>query len=250
MFNNNIHISNKNLILLNKNETNSIVDGIYNYYDRWCEHCLQKDKCSVFHLEEESKNNLSKGEKDLSKIADIFALTIDLLDELSDEAEIDIFEIEDLEFEKHKLGEIEKLANSYGKDIYHWLDNNSDIFRNQILLLEDINKQSAIDIRHAIKTIDYYSLLIGAKTHRAFVKDVFVSESNMISESQSDQNGSAKVAILSIDKSIDALDIILGDFPDCEIDTLNLLAKLQRIKRLILLEFPQAMSFIRPGLDS
>ena len=71
-----------------------------------------------------------------------------------------------------------------------------------------------------------------------------------IPESQSDQCGSAKVAILSIDKSIVALDTILGNIPDSEKDTLNLLAKLQKIKRMMLLEFPQAMSFIRPGLDS
>ena len=227
-----------------------IIDGIYNYCDRWCEHCLQKQKCSIFHLESESKNDKSKSEKDLSRIAEIFALTMDLLTELTDEDEIDIFEIEDLEFEDHKLGEVEVLANSYGSEIYQWMDKNSEIFKNQILLFENINEQNAKNIRQAIKTIDYYSLLIGAKTHRAYVNDVFVDESHEISEFQNDQSGSAKVAIISIDNSIIALDTILGSFLDCEKDTLNLLAKLQKIKRMILLEFPKAMSFIRPGFDS
>ncbi len=235
--------------LLNNNELPELVDGIYNYCDRWCEYCLQKQKCSVFHLESEEKSNASKSKRDLSRISEIFALTMNLLDELAGEEEINIFEIDGLELEEHSLGDIEKLANSYGTEIYHWLDNNSEIFQNQILLFENINEQNAENIRQAIKTIDYYCLLIGAKVHRAFVKDVFVDDTQEFSEIQNDNCGSAKVAIISIDKSIESLDIILTSFPDCEKDTLNLLAKLQKIKRLILEEFPKAMSFIRPGFD-
>ena len=58
------------------------------------------------------------------------------------------------------------------------MDNNSEIFQNQILLFESINEKNAENIRQAIKTIDYYSLLIGAKIHRAFVKDVFIDEAH------------------------------------------------------------------------
>ena len=77
MLNSKINTLNNN----HNSQTNSampvMVDGIYNYCDRWCEHCLQKQKCSsIYYLEFESKNNSSKSEKDLSKIGEIFALTM------------------------------------------------------------------------------------------------------------------------------------------------------------------------------
>ncbi len=250
MLNSEIKFLNNQPNLLNNSEISALIDGIYNYCDRWCEQCSQTQCCSVYHLESESKNNTTKGEKDLNRIAEIFALTMDLLDELADEEEINIFEIEDLEFEEHKLGKIEMLANSYGTEIYQWMDKNSELFQKQILIFEDINIQSADNIRQAINAIDYYSLLIGAKIYRAFVKDVFIDELHEIPEFQNDQYGSAKVAIISIDNSIEALGVILGSFQECEEDILNLLAKLQKIRRKLYKEFPNVMCFIRPGFDT
>jgi hypothetical protein len=61
--------------------------------------------------------------------------------------------------------------------------------------------------------------------------------------------GSAKIALIAMDRSLPAWTILLRAFPQRETETLRLLAYLDRIRRLTEQEFPQARAFVRPGFD-
>ena len=64
-----------------------------------------------------------------------------------------------------------------------------------------------------------------------------------------DSDGSAKVALIGIDRSIGAWGKILTVFPDQEKETVNIIAGLKHLRDIAEKEFPEARSFIRPGFD-
>jgi len=64
-----------------------------------------------------------------------------------------------------------------------------------------------------------------------------------------DSDGSAKVALIAIDRSIAAWGKMLKYFPDQEDELLNILVKLEQLRRNSEKVFPNARTFIRPGFD-
>jgi hypothetical protein len=66
----------------------------------------------------------------------------------------------------------------------------------------------------------------------------------------SDADGSAKVALIGIDRSLAAWSEMLRQLPNEEDQILPLLAALSRLRRDIEATFPDARAFIRPGFDT
>ena len=64
-----------------------------------------------------------------------------------------------------------------------------------------------------------------------------------------DSDGSAKVALIGIDRSISAWGIMLRYFPACEDELLKILVVLEKLRKKVEKEFPDARSFFRPGFD-
>jgi hypothetical protein len=125
---------------------------------------------------------------------------------------------------------------------------NHESFTDFIEKITIIDTPKANRIQDSLIVLNWYSSIIGAKIHRAMSQSDFGVEDNSDMDLQ-DQLGSAKVALISIDKSIEALSYILNITSDYEIQSLSFLAMLSKIKRLLLFEFPTAMDFIRPGFD-
>jgi len=68
-------------------------------------------------------------------------------------------------------------------------------------------------------------------------------------EIQNDSNGSAKVALIGIDRSIGAWAKLYELFPDQSDTILDILLQLDRLKKKIDITFPNAQHFKRPGFD-
>jgi len=66
---------------------------------------------------------------------------------------------------------------------------------------------------------------------------------------ESDNNGSAKVALLSIEKSLKAWIILYEAFPAHEDEILGWMKELSWLQHNLEKEFPGARAFIRPGFD-
>ncbi len=73
--------------------------------------------------------------------------------------------------------------------------------------------------------------------------------SAILDEFPKDSDGSAKVALIAMDRSIAAWGELHRHFPDAEDDILDLLAHLDRLRRHAEQEFPAARAFVRPGFD-
>jgi hypothetical protein len=108
-------------------------------------------------------------------------------------------------------------------------------------------------IDEALDVIAHDAALVGAKLHRALEgrdrhrRGEDEVEDGDIDPVQNDWNGSAKVALISLERSEAAWQVIIHTAAD---DTSVALADAAAsVRRLAMDEFPCAMSFIRPGFD-
>lgn len=62
-------------------------------------------------------------------------------------------------------------------------------------------------------------------------------------------NGSAKIALVSVDRLIAAWAVILSENSEMEDEILDILINLAEIRKRTELYFPDARKFIRPGFD-
>ena len=104
-------------------------------------------------------------------------------------------------------------------------------------------------VKDAIETVNWFCFFISVKSQRACSgkqEDFYDTEEELL---QSDFNGSAKIALIATGRSIEAWEFLLKAFPEIEFAIIGYLAQLQKISRLLLMEFPDAQKFIRPGFD-
>lgn len=233
---------------------NNYIKGIYNYCDRWCEKCAFTSRCCSFAFEK--KMTEATNEKNMDKDT-LWKLVKNFYAEIKPtEGEIelvDLMHLEDLpEFnfntdfpENGGRNEEEenflfKSAQSYAFETYKWIESYADEVSQ--LELDDTQKGNLID---AIEVVQRYAFFISAKLLRAL-------DTESIDETpvDSDENGSAKVALISISRSITAWSVIRSIFKfdqDCSVKFLGQLISLRRQIEQI---FPRAMEFIRPGFDT
>jgi hypothetical protein len=146
-----------------------------------------------------------------------------------------------------RTNETSKLAFDYRMKI-------SDLSSKNQRRFDDIINSEAGDIRAlelntAIQTITRLESQISAKITRAYVGIV---EYNPTVEGpiQNDHNGSAKVALIGIEKSFPAWEIVQKHFPDLADECWSALVLLDKIRKRILTDFPHVTLFVRPGFDA
>ena len=92
--------------------------------------------------------------------------------------------------------------------------------------------------------------------HQIYVKlcraatGTFREEFQDLGYMQEDADGSAKVAIIGIERSAAAWATILTHLPEQEESKLSLLVALKNLLKMVEKSFPNARSFLRPGFDT
>ena len=89
---------------------------------------------------------------------------------------------------------------------------------------------------------------IHVKLMRALQQDD-TDDLEILKDMPKDSDGSAKVALVGIDRSISAWVAMRNHFPEMTDDVLNLLLPLDWLRKNIEEEFPEARNFVRPGFD-
>jgi hypothetical protein len=107
-------------------------------------------------------------------------------------------------------------------------------------------------IASAVTDVTALAGSIGAKVYRAISSSYLDYDLSQVGDHpvQNDANGSAKIALLMIDESRAAWNIIAE--ARCVLDrelTRDLIARLGAIQRDLRARYPNAMSFVRPGFD-
>ncbi|MDD4148763.1 MAG: hypothetical protein PHE33_01925 [Bacteroidales bacterium] len=229
------------------NHDDNIISGVHNYCDRWCERCKFIKRCRVGLAE--LKRLERDGDMDdtdfLEEFSSILTDTFELVSKKAAEMGIDLNDLMDNSHEKTEKtpNEIEEIAKNYGIEAHNWTKNNSEQINK--LTLKVIEQELAIpDFTEAFEVINWFEFFISVKIRRAFLG--YQSEDDFETD---DSNGSAKIALIAIDRSIEAYLVLYHQFPEYEDDILSLLKQLSQIKKQMLITFPDAMSFKRPGFD-
>ncbi len=245
------------------------ISGIYNYCDRWCERCPFTNRCLNYEISEEQFSDPESrdinNELFWQKLSETFQATLELVNEMMEEQGIDIDSdyIEGIKKEEEKIRETVDnhqliiSAKEYGDIVKRWFETTEDLFLEKEI---DLNKKVELDlpkenpdeeaaaIIDAVDVITWYLHFIQVKLMRAIhgeLEDRF----ELPDEFPKDSDGSAKVALIAIDRSIAAWGTMLNYFPDQEDELLNILVKLEQLRRNSEKVFPQARAFVRAGFD-
>lgn len=246
-----------------------MIPGIYNYCDRWCERCEFTQQCANFAISEEHFSD--KEELDITnkrfweKLGEIFQITMEMVQESAKEQGIDLDAIDTEAIEKFEKKIDEKAANlkcSYmSKDyielVKNWFELSEDILNEKLEELQKIEElglpdsspvQVIEDLNDIIEVIHWYQYQIQVKTMRAS-RGKLEEEHEPLDDFPKDSDGSAKVALIGIDRSIAAWGKMLSYLPDHEDELLKILVHLERLRRITEAEFPDARAFVRAGFD-
>ncbi|HEU4771472.1 MAG TPA: hypothetical protein VFS68_04880, partial [Candidatus Udaeobacter sp.] len=128
-----------------------------------------------------------------------------------------------------------------------YANNASDWFRG--LDLAGQNEQSE-QLEDAREVIQWYQYQIAVKIMRALScrSDGWEDEPDM-ADFPKDSDGSAKVALIGIDRSIAAWRWMQLSLPDRMGSIVPLILQLERLRKRVEKGFPEARDFVRPGFD-
>ena len=248
------------------------IAGIYNYCDRWCERCGFSSRCLMFASEKDNPDLDDTDLRDLTNekfwrnLDSIFKDAHELIRECAQEAGVDLEALQteaaiaehQVETENAKGHQLSVLARNYGAAVHTW-------FENQLVaaesLTDDRSAQAkreaiAIDVQSAVEVIRWYQFFIAAKIFRALMGGddelggVYPADNeDEINPAQTDANGSAKIALIAIERSLGAWRIVQSCVPDKTDSIAPMMATLANLRCGIEETLPLARDFIRPGFD-
>ena len=252
------------------------IPGIYNYCDRWCERCPMTARCATFAIEQLQNENREDVEESvtedstidaLGKLDELFRMTIRMIQQTAEEMGMDLkMEVTESDFEEDLGGNTSSLyllpeAKEYANEASKWFEHASEVELwpflekewQDSINLNLPNRSPVLDAeqtRDAFEIINWYQYQIQVKLQRAIRALRKVKKQDRGAEfERSDANGSAKVALIGLDRSIDAWAHFLKIIPEEQDTLLPILALLAKIRRKTEKLFPEARSFQRPGLD-
>jgi len=228
------------------------ISGIYNYCDRWCERCNFTSRCLTYEQLPESSKSDDPAAHDLNnakfwgELKEIFSETRQMIEEFAAERGIDLNSVEtEAAIEEHRErrksareNKLTRIAERYIHMAMEWLEREDD----------DLDEAARFDegLQDAIEVIRWYQLLPAVKIARGFMRNELSVEEDPI---QKDSNGSAKVALIAIDRSIAAWGRLSSLLPEKAGGIMPILAHLEALRRHTEQTFPHARDFIRPGFD-
>jgi len=245
-------------------DSSDFIPGIYNYCDRWCERCPLSHRCMNYAMEKQrwgddpprDMNDPQFWEAFEEVMEETLALLVRMAEELGfDPEEVDEAAMaeEDRKFEEAWEHPLTVAATDYIKMVDTWFEKTEGDFRAKeetLAMLLRVNapgvdpEAEAAALIDAVEVIRWYQFFISAKLHRALMGR---DEPDM--GFPKDADGSAKIALIAMDRSMAAWERLLYAFPQRETETLHILAHLQRLRRETEALFPNARAFIRPGFD-
>ena len=238
-----------------------LIPGIYNYCDRWCERCAYTSCCLQFQIESEdtSSGDALRGFDALNarfweEMGEALVQAMRLIREMAAQHGIDPEDIDketafsEQEESFHRNAREHPCATAslvYSGMVNEWFAAVDEFLEAEESLLTN----HPLSHDEHIQVIRHYQYFIYPKTVRA-VEGRLNESSIAQTELQSDSNGTAKVALIAIDRSLAAWSVLYAEYPAQEDKTLSILLHPDRLRRSTEVVFPSARAFIRPGFDS
>jgi len=245
------------------------IRGIFNYCDRWCERCAMTLRCSVFaitheHFPDQDTCDI-KDERFWKKLSEVFQGTIEAIREDAEQQGIDLSSLDvkaaAAEQERNeravKEHECPRAAMRYAQTVNKWFDSAKTFFEEKRIALESEARMQlpgadpfaeAARLKDAVEVVRYYQYQIQIKLMRA-VDGLLEDEDELLKGYPKDSDGSAKVALIGLDRSISAWSELRLQFPERGDAILDILLHLGRLRQRVEKTFPDARAFVRPGFD-
>jgi hypothetical protein len=242
------------------------IPGIFNYCDRWCERCVFTARCRAFAMEQETNRQEGGPPRDMAAFWKGFEASLKRTKKLA----LDMAKERGITFEPAEMEEIgreeerrertaekhpiAKAGLKYIKMVDQWFKNGESALREkEEEILEQAKlgvirvKEEVASLTDVVEIIRWYQHQIYVKLMRGLDGD---KEDEASSEFPKDSDGSVKVALIAMDRSIAAWLRLKEFFPDKTDSILTMLVHLDRLRRAAEKEFPDARSFVRPGFDT
>lgn len=227
-----------------------LIPGIHNYCDRWCERCPLTRRCAVFAMEQAESADSSSCDPDneafWQRLRGILKTTMELLTEMAQEAGVDIDTLDsEEEAQEARIGQkagehgLVRASMEYMKMVGAWFESSDG-------LAGETAKEA--DLKEIEQVILWHHSLICAKIRRA-VQQEPGDRPACSDDMPNDSDGSAKVALIAVDRSMAAWWRMRGHFPRRKDEIIKFLVHLDRIRRELERTFPKARAFVRPGFD-
>jgi hypothetical protein len=242
------------------------ISGIYNYCDRWCERCAFNSRCMNFAMEQEENKQSGGPPRDMAAFWKRFEaslkLTKKMVLDMAKERGItfDPAEMEEMgreEERRERIAEKHPIARAglkYIKMVDQWFKTGEVALREkeeEILAQAKLGvtqvKEEVATLTEVVEILRWYQHQIYVKLMRGLDAD---KEDEATSEFPKDSDGSVKVALIAMDRSIAAWLRLKEFFPDKTDSILAMLVHLDRLRRAAEKEFPDARKFVRPGFDT
>ncbi|MBI9084368.1 MAG: hypothetical protein JEZ11_12280 [Desulfobacterales bacterium] len=242
----------------------AFIAGIHNYCDRWCERCPMTAHCSVHAMEAADADVLGTVQPKAfwEQLSRSFETTAALLHELAQEAGIDLTAITDTAGSEDEFAAADDhilvgSARHYAHGVGDWFA----LWESRLYgAMASLDKEKHAHLQvvdpsptpignpERMEIILRYHSLIPAKIHRAVMgaADEFEADAD---DFPRDADGSAKVALIAIDRSKAAWTGLIEAAPEARADILAFLGQLERLGRATEWTFPRARAFVRPGFD-
>jgi hypothetical protein len=189
-----------------------------------------------------------------NKLSDVFKETLELLRETGKKWGIDLEHLDSggdpegrrLNDEAVEAHVICRSAKGYGRMAEDWFkERESFLMGTAIFAKEEVGTEEALEV------IRWYQYFIAAKMARAIRGKIEEEEEGDRSgEFPSDADGSAKIALIAIDRSISAWAVIFRHFKLYADSVFEIISFLGLLRQAVEETFPEARSFIRPGFDT
>jgi len=195
----------------------------------------------------------------------MFQVTLEMVKETAREQGIDLDSL-DLQQAAQEHEEIRntaknheccRAAKAYAEMVKNRFDSSKDLFDEKA---DDLGLQARLELpnsdpaaeaaglKDAVDIIRWYQHFIYVKLVRA-VQGSMEEASRSLDEFPKDSAGSAKIALIAIDRSIAAWGQMSTHFPQGKNNIIDILVHLDRLCRKTESLFPDARAFIRPGFD-
>lgn len=263
------------------------ISGIYNYCDRWCEKCPFTSRCRVYFSEaadadlDDPEVHDINNEKFWLKLESIFREAHEKMAAWAEESGVDLESTESqLAIAEHEQREQEaddhqlsQLARQYAATVQEWFAEEFVTEQNvHDDMMVDADGAPEIDVARAAEVLRWYQFFVAAKVIRALMShtrsgdsaaetsagddpfaEAFAEDEDDFDAAgdyvQEDGNGSAKIALIAIDRSMAAWHAMEMCLPGKSDSIAPIVADLERLRWLLEEEFPDARGFIRPGFD-
>ena len=250
------------------------IPGIYNYCDRWCERCEFSHRCAQFAMRSHERPDDPR-KRDIENRKFWEALGAAALtgkpalktgrrtpkSRRASPASIEAAAAHEKHLDRRAraLGQRESnAALTYSHMVDEWFNNELRLPLQHVRNLERRVEKGLVSVATAkgelvrlndcVEIIRWYQAFIYVKVCRAFLSLVEEEDDRSLAATR-DSAGSAKVALIAIERSLAAWVAMREMFPEETDSMLEILIHLDRLRRSVKRKFPGAKSFRRPGFD-